>query len=177
MKSQNHISATQRNIAKSRCHGVVGLPYHLGRGCSALTRRKIIFAALTATSGLPALLRAQSDRELALWLGIKRDLEKGGQAYFESTLKDCDFPPLKGKVASATIAEGRSDIRLVMNDGANPEVTLIVHLADAIIRTKPAPGDPIEFTGVAREFTASPFMLTVETEVRRVTGLHVEPRA
>ena len=140
------------------------------------TRRRILCATLMATLGLPSFRGAQSDRELALWLGIKRGLENGGEAYFESNVKDCDLPRLKGKVASATIAETKSAIRLVMDDGANPEVTLIVHHSNATIRTKPIVGDPIEFTGVAREFTGSPFMLTIETEVRRVTGLHVERR-
>jgi hypothetical protein len=108
-------------------------------------------------------------------LGIKRGLEDGGSAFFQSNLKDCQFPPLKGKVASATIAETISAIRLVMNDGANPEVTLIVNHANARFRAKPAPGESIAFTGVGRDFTESPFMLTIETKVASVTGLHVEP--
>ena len=56
---------------------------------------------------------------------------------------------------------------------AQPEITLKL---DAPLTGKPEPGQ-IEWDGVPRTFNREPFMLTMETEKSKLTGLKVEPCA
>ena len=54
-----------------------------------------------------------------------------------------------------------------------PEITLKL---DTPLTGKPVLGD-IEFDGVPRAFTRDPFMLTMDTDKSKITGLKVEPCA
>lgn len=125
---------------------------------------------------------AEKNPQLALWMGIKGQLsDTNGQQYFEGQLKDADVAGQGGKRAlKGTVIEGRPACRskelLVAipepgQQGAKPEITLKL---DAALTGKPAPGE-IEFDGVPRAFSKEPFMLTMEAEKAKVSGLKVEP--
>ena len=48
---------------------------------------------------------------------------------------------------------------------------------DAALTGKPAPGETIEFDAVPQAFSKEPFMLTMETDKSKITGLKVDPCA
>jgi hypothetical protein len=126
---------------------------------------------------------AANNPQLALWMGIKGQLaDTNGQQYFEGQLKDADVAGQNGaRALKATILEGRPACRskelllAVPEPGQKadrPEITLKL---DTALTGKPVPGETIEFDGVPRAFSKEPFMLTMETEKSKITGLKVEP--
>ncbi len=127
----------------------------------------------------------QNNPQLALWMGIKGQLaDVNGQQYFDGQLKDADVAGQNGaRALKGTVVEGRPACRskelLVAipepgQQGARPEITLKL---DAALTGKPVAGDTIEFDGVPRAFSKEPFMLTMETEKAKITGLKVDPCA
>ncbi len=127
---------------------------------------------------------AEKNPQLALWMGIKGQLsDANGQQYFEGQLKDADVAGQGGKRAlKGTVVEGRPACRskelLIAipepgQQGTKPEITLKL---DAPLTGKPAAGE-IEFDAAPRAFSKEPFMLTMETEKSKITGLKVEPCA
>jgi len=118
--------------------------------------------------------------QLAMWLGIKRQLsDVNGQQYFDGQLKDAAVPPLKG-----TLLEGKPACRskeLLLSfpvpdqQGTAPaEVTLKL---DAPLTGKAEAGVEIEFEGVPSAFTKEPFMLTMDQEKAKIKGLKTSPCA
>jgi hypothetical protein len=139
----------------------------------------------TAASARKQKEFAANNPQLALWMGIKGQLsDVNGQQYFEGQLKDADVAGQNGaRALKATIVEGRPACRskeLVLSvpepgqQGKTPEITLKL---DAALTGKPTPGETIEFDAVPRAFSKEPFMLTMETEKSKITGLKVEPCA
>lgn len=105
--------------------------------------------------------------QLALWMGIKDKLAAAdGAQYFEKDLKDAGLPKLRGKLVSQSPAVRPKTLVLAM-DGDAPQVTLRL---SAPLAGKAEPGTMIEFEGVPKEFTASPFMLTIEVEKEKIFG-------
>jgi hypothetical protein len=130
--------------------------------------RKLIVIAAFATLILNA---AQADPEQALWSALKRALTSdNGDLYFETHVRNCELPRLKGVVTTAVMNEGVSKIALAMSDTDIPEVTLIVHQGNVKLR-KPKPGSEIEFSGEAVDFTKGPFMLTFDVPIANVKEL------
>lgn len=128
---------------------------------------------------------AEKEPQLALWMGIKRQLSDAtGQQYFDGQLKDANVAGQDGKRAlKGTVVEGRPACRskelLVAipepgQHGARAEITLKL---DAALTGKPVAGDAIQFDGVPRAFSREPFMLTMETEKTKISDLKVEPCA
>jgi hypothetical protein len=129
---------------------------------------------------------AEKEPQLALWMGIKRQLtDTIGQQYFEGQLKDADVAGQGGKRAlKGTIVEGKPACRskelLVAvpepgQQAGRPEITLKL---DTPLSGKPVPGETIEFDGVPRSFAKEPsLMLTMETDKAKITGLKIEPCA
>jgi len=122
---------------------------------------------------------AQSHPQLAMWLGIKEQLLKQGTQYFEGTLKNAAVPKLSG-----TLVEGKPECRprelLVavpmpeQKGGLVPEIALKL---DAPLAGKPEAGAEIEWEGVPTAFTATPFLLTMETDTAKISGLKTTPCA
>ena len=119
--------------------------------------------------------------QIALWMGIKRQLldPTNGQQYFEGQLKDADVSgqggakALKGVVVGGA-CRGKEVLVAVPEPGkpAGPaEITLKL---DAALTGKPAAGSEIEFDAVPRAFQREPFMLTMEAEKAKISGLKVE---
>jgi hypothetical protein len=88
-----------------------------------------------------------------LWSNLRRELEgKNGAAYFSESIEGAELPEFLGTVRSQ---EG-SNLVLSISDPVSPEVTL--HF-DAPMESLIQSGAKVTFKGVARQFTANPFML------------------
>ena len=121
---------------------------------------------------------AQSNPQLALWMGIKSQLADpaNGEQYFEGQLKNAQVPKLKG-----TVIEGKPACRskellvgvpLPDNPGKlTPEISLKL---DAPLNTKAVSGTEIQWEGVPSGFTKEPFLLTMDTEKAKIEGLKTE---
>jgi hypothetical protein len=120
--------------------------------------------------------------QIALWMGIKRQLTDptNGQQYFEGQLKDADVSGQGEKKAlKGVLLEGRPACRskellvAVAEPGKAPGPAEITLKLDTPLTGKPAAGE-IEFDGVPRTFAREPFMLTMETEKAKISGLKLE---
>jgi hypothetical protein len=122
---------------------------------------------------------AAQNPQLALWMGIRSQLtDTNGPQYFEGQLKDAAVPALKGTLVEARPACRSKELLVAIPEpgqtAKTPEITIKL---DAPLTGKPATGGTIEWEGVPRAFTKEPFMLTMEAEKAKVTGLKVEPCA
>jgi len=122
----------------------------------------------------------QPDRQLQLWLTIKRQLTRpDGERYFESSMKDSVIPAgangvsmLKGTLTSALFNKGVSRLVLGLSDATTAEVTLVLHNGDVDITSEL--GAQVEFQGVAIDFTKDPFMLTFDVQLSETKGLKLQ---
>jgi hypothetical protein len=116
-----------------------------------------------------------SEPQLALWLGIKRQLQgANGKQYFELVLKDVLVPgptdevhALRATVLSNKPAKRPSELVLALSDDHTPEVTITLRDSRENLTPllKPIPaGTAIEFWGIPVTFTQNPFMLTFEVK-------------
>ncbi|HKX00033.1 MAG TPA: hypothetical protein VJN43_19985 [Bryobacteraceae bacterium] len=118
---------------------------------------------------------AQSNPQLALWMGIKKQLsDTNGEQYFNDQMKNAAVPKLKGTVVDGKPACRSKELLVAISDATNPEVTLKL---DAALSGKPETGAQIQWEGVPSAFTKEPFMLTMDTEKAKVEGLKVSPCA
>ncbi|MGO9261371.1 MAG: hypothetical protein ACLQU1_34455 [Bryobacteraceae bacterium] len=130
---------------------------------------------------------AQSNPQLAMWMGIKSQLaDANGDQYFESQLKDAKVPKLKGVVVEGKPACRSKEILVSVplpdNQGqAAAEISLKLVDADrkplALTNVKPVPGTEIQWEGVPSAFTKDPFLLTMDTEKANIDGLKTDPCA
>lgn len=106
----------------------------------------------------------------ASWRDVKAILTgDGGQAKFDSDIKDSALPKFKGKIVSMTPAVRPKTIVLSVDpekDGAQDcTITFAAPLAG-----KMEAGEELEFEGIAKSFVKDPYMLTLEVEKDKVTG-------
>jgi hypothetical protein len=138
----------------------------------------------TAASARKQKEFAEKEPQLALWMNLKGQLsDTNGMQYFEGQLKDADVAGQGGaKALKGVVLEGRPACRskelLVAipepgQTAKTPELTLVL---DAPLTGKPVPGT-IEWDGVPKKFTKEPFMLTMEVEKAKISGLKTEPCA
>ncbi len=117
-------------------------------------------------------LRA-SNPQLALWLGIKKELAgPDGMQYFNERVKNAALPKLRGKVVSGTPAARPREVAVALASDDTPEVTLKL---DTAFPNAAPPGTEIEFEGVPQEFSTEPFNLTFEVERSNVSGWPAPP--
>lgn len=128
---------------------------------------------------------AEKEPQLALWMNLKGQLsDTNGQQYFDGQLKDADVTgpngtkALKGVIVEAKPACRSKELLVAIPEpgqqAKTPEITIKL---DAPLTGKPAVGDTIEWDGVPKAFSRDPFMLTMETEKAKISGLKVEPCA
>jgi hypothetical protein len=116
---------------------------------------------------------AKANPQLALWKRIKEELQgANGQQYWDTGMKDAavGVPDANNTpVLTGTVIEQKSPKELVLaiGDEKTPELTLV---ADAAVG-KVEPGTKLTFTGVAKSYTANPFMVTMEAEKKDIKGL------
>ncbi len=125
----------------------------------------------------------QNHPQFALWMGLKRQLtDTNGQQYFDGQLKDADVHGESGRALKGVIVEGKpacrsKELLVAISDPTKPGVTGVPEITlklDAALTGKPVPGE-IEFDGIPRTFTRDPFMLTMETDKDKITGLKTDP--
>ena len=111
---------------------------------------------------------------LALWKSIKDQLTANGQTYFDSSMKDADLPggaggvqKFTGKLISMEPETHPKKLVLALSDATTPEVTLSFETA---LPGKVDPGATISFSGVAKSFTAAPFMVTFAVDKKNLEG-------
>ena len=115
----------------------------------------------------------KSNPQLSLWMKIKGALsEPNGEQYFQSSLKDANVPQLKGALVSAKPACRPKELTVAVGQDAPAEITLKL---DKPLTGKPEAHAEFQWQGVPTAFTASPFMLTMDTETAKIEGLKVSP--
>src|SRR4029077_8577714 len=115
----------------------------------------------------------KTNPQLALWMGIKKQLaDTGGEQYFERTLKNAALPKLKGTVEEGKPACRSKELLVALSDGTHPEVSLKL---DTALTGKPEAGTEIQWEGVPSAFTKDPFMLTMDTEKAKIENLKTTP--
>jgi hypothetical protein len=127
----------------------------------------------------------QNYPQYALWMGIKRQLtDTNGQQYFEGQLKDADVHGQNGRALKGILVEAKpacrsKELLIAISDPTKPGVAGIPEITlklETPLTGKPVAGE-IEFDGIPRAFTADPFMLTMETDKDKISGLKLEPCA
>lgn len=123
---------------------------------------------------------AQSHPQLAMWMGIKGQLADAaaGVTYFDGTLKNAAVPKLKGTLVEGKPACRSKELLIAVplpDQQGSPTAEITLKL-DAALTGKPEAGE-IEWEGVPSAFTQSPFMLTMDTEKAKITGLKTTPCA
>jgi tetratricopeptide (TPR) repeat protein len=117
---------------------------------------------------------------LALWLGLKKELQSdNGAQFFENTMKNANVPggaqginTLRGTLIAAKPAANAKELVLGIEKADIPEVTLRL---ETPVKGKPVIGSPVDFEGVPMEFTKSPFMVTFDSA--KVSNLQTEAPA
>jgi hypothetical protein len=130
--------------------------------------------------------------KLAVWMGIKKSLtDAGGQQYFESNMKGTMLAGEGGaKLLKGTLIEAKPACRpkelLVAvplpNQPGAPVAEITLRLVDdqmkpLPLKDKPDTGGEISFNGAPSAFTASPFMLTLDSQKADIEGLNSTPCA
>ncbi|MEO8050045.1 MAG: hypothetical protein ABI833_06475 [Acidobacteriota bacterium] len=118
--------------------------------------------------------KAKANPMLALWESIKTQLVgDNGPTYFESSVKGAGLPggangvmKFNGKLVSATPETRPKELTLAIGGDA-PNVTLKL---DDPLPGKMDPGGDIAFSGVAKEFTKDPYMLSFEVSADDIDG-------
>jgi hypothetical protein len=112
----------------------------------------------------------QKNPQLALWMGIKKQLaDTNGQQYFETQMKGTGLPKLKGTLVEAKPACRPKELLVALSDATHPEVTLKL---DMPLTNKPDVGKEIQFDqGEPTAFAQDPFNLTLDTEKDKIEGV------
>jgi len=125
---------------------------------------------------------SRNNPQLALWMKIKAALaDSGGEQYFEAQLKNSAVPPLRGTLVEAKPGCHPKELLVAvpLPDAASgpagaPPVEISLKL-DKPLSGKPELGVEFQWQGVPTAFTASPFRLTMDTEVSTLQGLKNTP--
>jgi hypothetical protein len=128
---------------------------------------------------------AEKEPQLALWMNLKGQLaDTNGQQYFEGQLKDADVSgqngakALKGVIVEARPACRSKELLVAIPEPGKPAKTAEITIKlDTPLTGKPAVGQTIEWDGVPKAFTKDPFMLTMEAEKAKISGLKLDPCA
>ena len=115
--------------------------------------------------------------QLALWMRIKAALsDSKGEEYFTSTLKNSAVPQLKGVLLEAKPVCRPTQLMVAIPLPDAPATTAeIVLKLDKPLSGAPEPQSEFHWEGVPTEFTANPFVLTMETEAAKIVELKTSP--
>lgn len=120
---------------------------------------------------------AKANPEIALWQGIKTNLNQQGPAFFE-TMKGAEIasPGLLATIAEAKPACRPKELILFVPSPDNAAKTNEITLKfEAPLAGKPEVGSNIKFVAVADSFTPAPFMLVMTAEKDKVQDLKLTP--
>lgn len=118
---------------------------------------------------------AAANPQLALWKNIKMALTSDtGAAYWDMSMKDAALPggangvmKFKGKIVSMTPETRPKQIVLAVETPGMGDATLNL---DAPLPGKMEPGEEISFSGVAKSYMASPYMVTFDVMKDDIEG-------
>jgi tetratricopeptide (TPR) repeat protein len=116
--------------------------------------------------------------QLALWKKIQQALSgPDGAQYFETQLKNAAVPQLRGVLVSARPACRPKDllVAVAMGDTDKPAQAEILLKLETPLTGQPQAGAELQWEGVPSAFTASPFLLTMDTPAKSVLGLKSGP--
>jgi hypothetical protein len=106
---------------------------------------------------------------LASWRDVKAILTAdGGQAKFDADIKESALPKFSGKIVSMTPALRPKTVVVSVDDADGPSDCTLTF--EAPLAGKMEPGETLTFEGIAKSFTASPYMLTVLVEKDKLEG-------
>jgi hypothetical protein len=109
-----------------------------------------------------------ADPMMAHWTDLKTLLTgDGGQAKFDSDIKDSALPPFKGKIVSMTPASRPKTVVVAVEKPGVADCTLVF---EAALPGNMEVGAELGFEGVAKSFTKDPYMLTLTVEKDKLTG-------
>ena len=139
----------------------------------------------TAASARKQKEFAEKYPQFALWMGIKGQLtDANGQQYFEGQLKDADVAGQGGQRAlKGMVLEGRPACRskelllAVPEPDSRPDARDHAQAGLCPDRQTRLPARRSSSTRSRAPSRRSPFMLTMETEKSKITGLKVDPCA
>jgi hypothetical protein len=120
----------------------------------------------------------KNNPQLALWMKVKGALsESNGEQYFDGQLKDAAVPRLKGVLVEAKPACQPKELLVAvplpgMQQPPRAEITLKL---DKALPGKPELNMEFQWEGVPSAFTKEPFMLTMDAEAAKMTGLKTTP--
>jgi tetratricopeptide (TPR) repeat protein len=116
---------------------------------------------------------AKENPMLAFWNDVKEGLTGDGSAMYWDAMKDTSLPAghngvmkFKGKLVSATPEVRPKELKLAVG-GDMPDVTLKL---EEPLPGKMEPGGEISFSGVAKDFSKAPFMVTFEVAKEDIEG-------
>ena len=126
--------------------------------------------------------------QLALWLGIKSQLaDTNGQKYFDEQMKGFGVPKLKGVLMDARPACRPKELLVAVpepDQQGTPQSVITLKLVtdddkpDALAgKPETGAGVEIQWEGAPSAFTKEPFMLTMDTEKAKISGLNLTPCA
>jgi hypothetical protein len=119
----------------------------------------------------------KSNPQLALWMQIKGALTAAnGAQYFETELKNSAVPALAGVVMEARPACHPKELLVAIKerDKEALEGQILLKFEKPLNGKPEVPAD-IQFEGVPSAFSGSPFLLTMDAEAGKVTGLKLTP--
>lgn len=119
----------------------------------------------------------QSHPQIALWMKIKAALTAAnGDQYFDSELKNSAVPALAGVVMEARPACHPKELLVAIKEPDKDalEGQILLKFEKPLNGKPDVPAD-IQFEGVPSAFTSSPFLLTMDEEAGKVTGLTLTP--
>ena len=117
--------------------------------------------------------KAAANPMLAFWGDIKENLTGDGSAAYWDAMKDAGLPgghdgvmKFKGKLVSTTPATKPKELTIaIAGDAADVKLTLTEPLPGMM-----DPGGEISFSGVAKEFSKDPYMVTFEVDPADIEG-------
>jgi hypothetical protein len=105
---------------------------------------------------------------LAAWRDVKALLTADtGQAKFDAEIKDSALPKFSGKIVSMTPANRPKSVVIAVEKDGVADCTLTF---EAALPGKMEAGETLTFEGIAKSFTASPYMLTMEVDKDKLEG-------
>jgi tetratricopeptide (TPR) repeat protein len=125
----------------------------------------------------------KTNPNLALWVGIKRELTGANAAsYFENTLKGAKIPggadvggtkieKVKAKVVATKAGKAKGSLKEIVVGVSSAEMSEVTLRFETAIAASVDPGAEVEFSGVPAEYSADPFNLVMDVEPDDVTGL------
>lgn len=110
----------------------------------------------------------QANPMLAQWRDVKAILTADtGQAKFDADIKDSALPKFSGKIISMTPANRPKSIVVAVEKDGVADCTLTF---EAALPGKMEAGETLTFEGIAKSFTANPYMLTMEVDKDKLDG-------